>query len=93
LLLTNQTREAKVIRLSREKYRSVTDTLMLYTEMEYTFFEELEENYLSLHSNPSSMVYIDGEPRGASPVVITEPEAREYRVRLNAALCRCRYHI
>ncbi|MEX2345747.1 MAG: PEGA domain-containing protein [Balneolaceae bacterium] len=81
LVMRNFPREEKVITLSLERHRSYTDTLMLQTEDEFTFFGDLEESYMRLATVPQSTIYIDGEVQGTSPIIIDNPEQRLYEVR------------
>lgn len=79
-----QPREEMVVELRLNRHRTVVDTLLLYSEIDFTYFEELQENYIRIDPSPSAYVYIDGEARDYSPITITSPEEREYSIRLVA---------
>ncbi len=84
LTLRNFTREQTIIRLERMFFATITDTVRFYVEENPRRSYEFEPSYITVSSNPQSLVSVDGQILGMSTQRISEPALREYRVKFEA---------
>lgn len=84
LTLRNFSREESIIRLERRYFSSVVDTVQFLIEEAPQRAYTLEPSYITVSSNPQSLITVDGQTLGLSTQRISEPSQREYLVRLEA---------